>query len=324
MADQGEMKEKIEDDDERESCREDSDEKLVPKKNATSLLWDYFGFKRDDVQQKTVRCKTCHRIVATTKGNTTNLHSHLKHHHKEQHEEFKKRASQQPPKKKKADKELKQSSISESFSSVTPYESTDKRHKEITHAITFFLAKDMMPIRSVEKEGFVHLIKKLDKRYQIPDRTTFSREYIPNMYDALRAKVKSELSAEVEYFASTTDLWSSRTTEPYMSFTVHYITENFEMKTRCLETAYFPESHTGENIAATLRDVLTSWGLKEEQQICITTDNGANVVKAAELNKWERLQCFGHRLHLAIGKCLTVMLCCLLFIYFHILNGPIK
>lgn len=35
--------------------------------------------------------------------------------------------------------------------------------------------------------------------------------------------------------------------------------------------------------------------------VCITTDNGANIVKAASLNNWTRLQCFGHRLHLAIG-----------------------
>ncbi|KAI2647713.1 Zinc finger BED domain-containing protein 6 [Labeo rohita] len=41
---------------------------------------------------------------------------------------------------------------------------------------------------------------------------------------------------------------------------------------------------------------------KEERQVCITTDNGTNVVKAASLNDWTRLQCFGHRLHLAIGR----------------------
>ncbi|KAJ4918319.1 hypothetical protein JOQ06_022404, partial [Pogonophryne albipinna] len=42
----------------------------------------------------------------------------------------------------------------------------------------------------------------------------------------------------------------------------------------------------------------------EEDQTCITTDNGSNVVKAVELNHWTRLQCFGHRLHLAIENAL--------------------
>ncbi|XP_056433869.1 E3 SUMO-protein ligase ZBED1-like [Gadus chalcogrammus] len=58
----------------------------------------------------------------------------------------------------------------------------------------------------------------------------------------------------------------------------------------------------GDAIAQGLRESLESWGLKEESQVCITTDNGANVVKAVALNDWTRLQCFGHRLHLAIER----------------------
>lgn len=68
------------------------------------------------------------------------------------------------------------------------------------------------------------------------------------------------------------------------------------------DTVYFPDSHTSENIARVLHEVLASWDLKEVRQVCITTDNGANVVRATELNNWVRLQCFGHRLHLAISK----------------------
>ncbi|XP_030610228.1 vesicle-fusing ATPase-like [Archocentrus centrarchus] len=124
------------------------------------------------------------------------------------------------------------------------------------------------------------------------------------MYDECVKSVKAELS-EMDFYASTTDLWSSRTTEPYMSFTVHFLTCKFELITRCLEVAYFPETHTGENIAAALRDVLNNWNLPEHKQVAITTDNGANVVKAAEVNNWFRVQCFGHHLHLAIGNSRT-------------------
>nr|XP_023647276.1 zinc finger BED domain-containing protein 4-like [Paramormyrops kingsleyae] len=69
-----------------------------------------------------------------------------------------------------------------------------------------------------------------------------------------------------------------------------------------LGTVYFPEDHTGEAIAAGLADALASWGLSDEQQVCITTDSGTNIIKAAELNGWTRLQCFGHRLNSAIEK----------------------
>ena len=278
---------------------------LVPKSHATSVLWQYFGFRRDDLLQTEVICRTCKSLVKRTTGNTTNLRSHLEHHHKGLFQEFLKlNAASQAPKKAKDEasgKDLTQASVQQSFAIVTPYEKTSKRYKEITQVITYFLAKDMMPLRTVEKPGFIALVKKLDRRYDIPSRKYFSQEAIPNLYNTYTSKVKSELS-QVLYFASTTDLWSSRTTEPYMSFTVHFITEDFEMKARCLETMYFPESHTGENIAKALREVLARWGLDEKQQIAITTDNGANVVKAVRDNGWMRLQCFGHRLHLAIGK----------------------
>ncbi|KAF3847114.1 hypothetical protein F7725_020142, partial [Dissostichus mawsoni] len=91
----------------------------------------------------------------------------------------------------------------------------------------------------------------------------------------------------------------SRTCEPYLSLTVHYV-DNWELKSACLQTSFFPEDHTGEIIAQGLQEALLSWNLPEARQVCITTDNGSNIVKAVSLNKWKRLQCFGHRLHLAI------------------------
>ncbi|XP_077359939.1 E3 SUMO-protein ligase ZBED1-like [Festucalex cinctus] len=104
----------------------------------------------------------------------------------------------------------------------------------------------------------------------------------------------------MDHFATTTDLWSSRTTEPYISLSIHFINSNFELKTRCLQTSFFPVDHTGENIAHEMRDALAEWDLKENQLVCVTTDNATNMIKALELNGWTRLQCFGHRLHLAI------------------------
>ncbi|XP_053298983.1 E3 SUMO-protein ligase ZBED1 [Pleuronectes platessa] len=275
------------------------DEDLVVKKNCTSAIWSYFGFRSDDVLQTQVLCKTCRTAVATSRGNTTNLHHHLQHNHKELHEQFKASQTTKPKTLSSSKSKTLQQSISQSFACVTPYEKTSKRHGEITEAITRYLAKDMMPINTVTKDGFVSLIRKLDRRYSIPSRNYFSQVAIPKMYDTCRKTVESELG-QIEHYACTTDLWSSRTTEPYISLTVHFLDQDFELKTRCLQTAYFPGEHTGENIACGLREALTSWNLREEQLACITTDNGSNVVKATELNHWVRLQCFGHRLHLAI------------------------
>lgn len=85
--------------------------------------------------------------------------------------------------------------------------------------------------------------------------------------------------ATLTFFSTTTDLWSSTTTEPCISLTVHFVNEEFELKSSCLQTPYFPDDHTGENIALGLREALAAWDLCEERQVAITTDNGTNMSK---------------------------------------------
>ncbi|CAM4494650.1 unnamed protein product [Leuciscus chuanchicus] len=158
---------------------------------------------------------------------------------------------------------------------------------------------DMVPVATVEQVEFKKLLKTMDPRYELTSRNYFAREALPQMYTEVRQSLADRL-ANVTHFALTSDMWSSRTCEPYMSVTVHFI-QDWEMKTACLQTSYFPQDHTGEHIAEALQDAIASWKLQEKYLVAITTDNGSNIVKAVELNEWLRMQCFGHRLHLAIG-----------------------
>ncbi|KAG1945207.1 zinc finger BED domain-containing protein 1-like [Pimephales promelas] len=117
---------------------------------------------------------------------------------------------------------LKQTTLTkEAFEKGTPYDRTSKRWKDVTDAVTFYLAKDMIPIKTVENEGFKRMLKVVDPRYEIPSRKYFSATAIPRLYSECRNKMEQK------------------------------------------------------------------W---------------ANMVRALELNSWTRLQCFGHRLHLAIEK----------------------
>jgi len=270
---------------------------LEAKRNATSVVWNYFGFTRDDVEQCVILCKLCRTAVSAPSSNTTNLFNHLKFNHRVQYEECVRV-------KKKAPSDARtaiQTPITQSLFSASPYPVGSQKQIEVTEAIAHFIAKDMVPINTVCSAGFKKLISTLDKRYVIPSRNYFSQVALPSLYAKCRESVESDLQ-KIEFYSTTTDLWSSRTMEPYMSLTVHYIDDEFQLKSRCLQTSYFPQDHTGDAIAQGLKEMLDAWNLKEEQQVCVTTDNGANIVKAVAINKWNRLQCFGHRLHLAIGE----------------------
>lgn len=54
--------------------------------------------------------------------------------------------------------------------------------------------------------------------------------------------------------------------------------------------------------AENLKSALVDWGLEEDKLVCITTDNGPNIVAAIRNLGWTWLNCFGHSLHLAVSR----------------------
>ncbi|KAI2647641.1 E3 SUMO-protein ligase ZBED1 [Labeo rohita] len=58
----------------------------------------------------------------------------------------------------------KQSSLEASFTRSVPYEKKSRKWRDITNAVTYHIAKDMVPIATVEKEGFKTLLKTIDPR----------------------------------------------------------------------------------------------------------------------------------------------------------------
>ena len=128
------------------------------------------------------------------------------------------------------------------------------KRKSLTNSMTHCIAKDMLPIRIVEKEGFKALVKNLDPRYELPSRKYMSKKAIPDFYSKTRASVKSQIST-TKYFAATTDIWSSSKMEPYLSYTLHYVSQDWQITNHCLETLYLPADHTTINIANVLETI---------------------------------------------------------------------
>ena len=97
-------------------------------------------------------------------------------------------------------------------------------------------------------------------------------------------------------------MWSSIGLKPYISYTLHYIDQDWQIQSLSLSTNFLPEDHTGHVIAEALEATLEEWELSSNQQVCLTTDSGSNVIAATNILNWTRISCFGHNLHLAITK----------------------
>uniref|UniRef100_A0A1B8XTJ4 BED-type domain-containing protein n=1 Tax=Xenopus tropicalis TaxID=8364 RepID=A0A1B8XTJ4_XENTR len=270
------------------------EEQLLPKTGAMSVVWKYFGFKKSDVEQTIIICKCCRAQVVAAGGNTSNLLHHLRHKHVLKYEECMKLRSASSSTSAGNDRvdtatqNATQTSLKDAFTKGTAYDKKSTWWNDITNAITFHLAKDMVSLNTVEKVGFKQMIKVLDPRYVLPSRNYFSRTAIPNLYQQHRAKVEADL-ATIRHFSATTDLWSSRSMEPYLSLTVHFISDDWVLHSHCLQTSYFPDDHTGELLAAGLQEALDSWGVSEHRLVAITTGNGASIIKAIDLNNWTKI-----------------------------------
>jgi hypothetical protein len=273
---------------------------------STSLVWQYFGYKEDENDNDLPTCKLCLRKVRAAGGNTSNLRRHIKDHHPVESSKI----AKTKPDKRRADtanagqssestSQRQQLSITDAFSKLQKYERGGKQWQKLTNSVTKCLAKDMMPIYTVEKSGFQQLLKDFDPKYQLPSRKYFSQQAIPKLYNETRESILQQLQS-TEFFSATSDMWSSNTMEPYMSYTVHFIDPDWKLQSRCLQTLYAPADHTAETLADGMKEILEYWHLSSTRQVCITTDSGANVVKAVRDLDWPWMSCFGHNLHLAI------------------------
>ena len=113
----------------------------------------------------------------------------------------------------------------------------------------------------------------------------------------------------VDYISGTADMWSSPSLQPYLSYTIHFVGNDWRLKTRFLQTLYLPQGHTGENIADTLLETLQSWNLDPTKRTCVTTDNGSNMISAVSNHlKLIRLSCFSHNLNLAVENSMIFVL----------------
>ena len=90
----------------------------------------------------------------------------------------------------------------------------------------------------------------------------------------------------MDFYPVTTDMWSSHGMTPYIGFTLHWIDNQWVLQNRCLGTKYVPEEHTGMQLAQCLNEILSDWKLDETKMAAITTDNGANIVKACKEKQW--------------------------------------
>lgn len=95
--------------------------------------------------------------------------------------------------------------------------------------------------------------------------------------------------------ALTTDIWTRRTIQAYLTITAHYLTEDWKMETEVLLTREMPEHHTGMHISERLVNACEEWKITEKIS-AVVHDNASNMVVASQIHEeWDDLASCEHR-----------------------------
>ncbi|KAH7969947.1 hypothetical protein HPB52_023003 [Rhipicephalus sanguineus] len=170
-------------------------------------------------------------------GTTTTLVNHLKRHpdpfkqfEKLRAAECSKKAS--GPKKTTATKTADASAASCSYFKPT-LKGDSQRAKMLTTKVAQFMAAGLHSYSIVEEPGFLSLMHAAVPEYKVPSRTTFSRSVIPDLYAKEKERIKGALRHHFDHgtpcYSVTTDGWSSRPGDSYVSFTCHLLDEESEL-----------------------------------------------------------------------------------------------
>ena len=119
------------------------------------------------------------------------------------------------------------------------------------------------------------MVSKLNRRYQLPSRRHFSENEIPRMYAEVRDNLVTLLVKQAAFYSATTDMWTSGSNDAYITFTIHFISNGWELHSFCLETLPMFADHTGQNIADTISAILENRKLSKDKlvaSILLTVD----------------------------------------------------
>ena len=161
------------------------------------------------------------------------------------------------------------------------------------------IVTDLQPVCIVEDRGFLQFLHVIDPKYVPPSRRSIMRDHLPQLYASKCAELKKELEG-ITHCSITTDCWTSRATEGYITVACHYVSDDWELKSVVLNTTRLTDSHTSENLAEVLMRITDHWEITDKVHCCVS-DSAANIKRAIHLNQWNHLPCLAHTINLIVA-----------------------
>ena len=266
------------------------------KKKAT--CWKYFEKVLNS--EKSCKGKAKYRVSCTFCGEelafhgaTTAMHEHLKRKHPIETE-----ADQPKP---KAAKQMK-------LETFAPRRCTKERADRINTLVVGMIVRDLRPVNVVNGDGFKALVTCLEPGYRLPSDRYFMG-LIERKYVEVKEGVTRRLQQET-FVSLTGDIWTSIAIDAYLTLTVHFLSDAWEMCSVVLGTKPLSDRHTGEHIVTWMEEMLAEFSIGTDKVVAFVHDSGSNINLAGRLfsdkHGWYTEACAGHTLQLCVKAGLQI------------------
>ena len=201
-----------------------SDRLFKPERQQRPELWQFIRLVAPTTAKKKWKsreavgafCLKCNELITYTAGTSQQIVRHMKREHSED-------LSRDLSTKKRS---FQQQTFPEAMKKLKPVdESTSQKGCAL---LLDWIAESYRPVSMVEDPGlfrYSKFLNELESKFTLPSRHTMTRLLRTTFADA-QFTIKCLIEKECDYYSLTSDIWTSRSSQAYISLMIHFITED--------------------------------------------------------------------------------------------------
>jgi hypothetical protein len=157
------------------------------------------------------------------------------------------------------------------FTSISKYKTDSLEQSVKEKAIAQWIARTGLPVRTIEDEDFVLMMKTIDKRLTIPNKTQINN-LIDQLYIAEKQRFKERL-ATARRTTIGMDIWTKKgLTASFLTISACYFcTQENKPQHILLKLDQISHPHTAECIKTCLDRCTENWGIPKDKIIMEST-----------------------------------------------------
>lgn len=128
----------------------------------------------------------------------------------------------------------------------------------INSLLLSFIITSFSAFEIVENYHLKRIVYILNPKYKLPSSKTVANSLLESRFNDVVNKIQNELN-NIDCICATTDNWTSCQDFGYIGVTIHYVDENFILKSNTIATEHINGSHSASVLQNTLFEIFQRW-----------------------------------------------------------------